>query len=399
MNHPRETRGCAILQVANKKLPENDYRISYSAKSRFGRSKFILPGRPENLPREQFFRVGFGEGLGWRDVAHFVRLAKYLILHRRKHQLVHFFSTKLFLFGPWCARLAGMKYVATVTGFGRTFNRDRWLYRLLRPFYLLLAHHSCRHAEQIYFQNYGDLDWAREKFPRLAERMRWIGSGVDAASLRRTDYESRPLRILAVARLMPDKGITEYLAAADAARGTNMEFHLVGPPSDGQHFLLEQVRARHAKGTIRYHGELGAADLANVYARCHIFLFLSHGEGMSRAMLEAGFAGLCPLASDIPANRDLVRDGGGFLLARPASTTRILDLLQLLNGDRELLSDAARAYQRLVVTLYTTSAYRQRLDKSLVALDCVREPKNPFPSDASERLAPDGNRIFFKNAG
>lgn len=357
-----------ILLAANKRLPDGDYRIAYGARSRAASVVYGLPGRPESLATDQFVKLDFREGLAPRDAGSFLALIRHLRDRRHEYDLVHFFSTKLQLLGPRCAALAGVPCVNTITGFGRTFNRRERRFRLLRPIYLRLLSRSLDLARATFFQNHGDMQWLAERLPQYAHKMHWIGSGVDAEAVQLKDFHSRPLVVLMVSRLMPDKGVPVFLEAARRLHGPEFRFVLVGPASVGQDALYRRVLETHQQGAIEYLGELGSWKLAAAYRQSHVFAFPSCGEGMPRVMLEAGHALVCPVASDIPAHRDLVATGSGFLLDASQETDSLVSHLRRLNDDRALLEANARAYQRHIVSSYTVEAYTRRMDDFLPRL-------------------------------
>ena len=357
-----------VFNVINQTPPQNDYRILYARRSQVANVVFGLPGRPLTIQDSAFVHMGFSEGIGIADLAHFLRLLRYLWRHRTEYQMVHFFTTKLHLFGPLCARICGLPSIVTITGFGRTFNRSDLRYRLIRPVYVNLMRFSMYLAKAALFQNRGDMDWLSERLPGLKHKMFFIGSGADADVVNEKPFHDKPLYVLMVARLMPDKGVRVFVDAARRLHGQGLQFVLVGPESVGQKSLYQEVLQAHQEGVIDYRGELTGQDLAALYKECCVFVFPSRGEGMPRVMLEAGHAGMCPVASDIPAHRDLVKNGGGFLLAHNDELESLVKYLQRLEADRSELMRNAQAYQAHILKNYTVDAYVQRLDELFLEL-------------------------------
>lgn len=368
-----------VLNLANKRLPCNDYRIKYANYGRMAKMSYGLPGKPECVEDEDYFELGFREGLGIGDLVHFARLMKHLVEHCESYDLLHCFSTKLQLLGPIVAKLTGSRAVSTITGFGRTFNRDELRFRVLRPLYLAVLRRSVSAAEAVFFQNHGDMEWLKTRFPELADKMHWIGSGVEAEVLGQKDFQSPKLRVLMVARIMNDKGIQEYLRVARQLSRGPFHFFLAGPPSVGQESLYQEVQVAHQEGVLEYLGELDRERLAEQYQSSHVFAFPSHGEGMPRVMLEAGHALLCPLASDIPAHRDLVKPGGGLLIDRLRTVESMVSHLRVLEGDRALVARNASAYQKYVTENFSVQSYAARVDVHLRRL---------FPGHGEEHALP-----------
>lgn len=361
-----------VLYVVNKRIPATDYRLLYSQQSKAVSVVYGLPGKPEQLEQERYVHMGFGEGLRLAFAVEFFRLLWFLLLERRHLDFVHFFSTNLILFGPLLAKAAGVPCLITVTGFGRVFSSTRWVYQCLRPFYLTLLWIAIRISHRVLFQNRGDLASATQRFPNYAHKLMYIGSAIEMPIVRHKHFTDSFLRVILVARLMPDKGIDEFLEVAHALHQQGFEFILIGPPSGGFDNLLQRVQQAHAEQIIDYKGELDVGSLREEYSRAHILFFPSHAEGMARVMLEAGFANLCPVAYNIPANQDLVREGGGFLVAIRDAGAAAKILLQL-NMDRLALANNARAYQAHILNRYNIDGYTERLDT--IMMNLARELK------------------------
>ena len=64
-------------------------------------------------------------------------------------------------------------------------------------------------------------------------------------------------------------------------------------------------------------GELAPEEVRGVMYACDLFMFPSLFEAMPMALLEAMSAGMPIIASDIPANRELLQDCGILLPPDP----------------------------------------------------------------------------------
>lgn len=355
-----------VLYAVNCGLPDRDYRVIYAASSARCSVTFALPSRPASVPEERYRRLGFSEGLGWRDAGNALRLAQLLVRHRHELDVAHFYSTKLLLLGPVLARLAGVRSVITVTGFGRAMSRTGPAYRVLRVVYLLLFRVAVRLSSAVLFQNTSDLEATAGRLPGARAKMSYIGSAVAMPVQAGKDYAG-PLVVLLVARVMPAKGVDDFLAAARELASPGMRFVLVGGSSRGCEALQREVEAADAAGTISYLGRLEGDALLAVYRAAHVLCFPSRHEGLARVMIEAGYAGLCPVAYDIPGNRDLVVDGTGLLLP-PGDRSELVRALRRLAEDRRELARRAAAYQSHVARSFGMDSYRARMDAVLEGL-------------------------------
>lgn len=352
---------CRLVCVVNYRLPPHDYRIHYAALSEVCDVEFALPERPD--ADVVWHRVDFGEGLRLREAAALVQLVRLLASLRGSGAVVHFFSSKLVAVGPLLARLLGVPSIVTVTGFGRTFSDRRLRYRVLRAPYRALFRLSAMSARLILFQNTADLGATTAWLPALSSKMHYVGSATAAQPTGAPKPPPPPLRVLTVARLLESKGILDVLEVARRA-GSEAAFTIVGPPSASEPQTAAAVAQAHADGVVEYAGQLSADALAKRYSESHVLLFLSHAEGMARVLLEAGVHRLCPVVSDIPANRDVVGPGRGFLVPlgdAAAAAARMDELAR----DPQALEDNAARFAHHVETGFRPEAYARRLDALL----------------------------------
>ena len=84
--------------------------------------------------------------------------------------------------------------------------------------------------------------------------------------------------------------------------------------------IQAQARSLGLQDQVRFVGRLGAAAMAEHYARARWFISLPRSDSVSVSVLEAMAHGCVPLLSDLPANRELVQPGrNGLILADDAT--------------------------------------------------------------------------------
>ena len=377
-----------VLMLGNKKLPDNDYRVRLGALLPEHRFMLGLPGRPDSVAPADYLKVDIGEGVKPMDAFAWLRLARWLRRNRAEIDLVHVFSTQFVLFGPPLAKLLGVPTWITVTGFGRTFVDDDLRSKALRPVYRRLLRRSFQAASRVFFQNHGDRRTAQAWFPDLAPKLEWIGSAVDLPTHLRPAPRppGSPLRVILVSRVMPSKGVDIFV---DVARRVHQQrpgaasFTLIGPESPGAEALRDDVRAAEAEGALRWRGEVTGDALHESYRQHDVILFPSRGEGMSRVMLEAGFHGLCPVASRIPANEDLIKPDGGILFDLHEPAQAAASILALADDTARLIAEA-RAYQSHVTANYAMKSYAKRVADALAGHPPDALSGAPLQPDPSE---------------
>ena len=157
----------------------------------------------------------------------------------------------------------------------------------------------------------------------------------------------RPL-VVAVARMMPQKGLADLLPilAATRERVPDMEAVVVG---DGpQRAELEQLRtALGAEHWLSFVGRVDDDELVAWYQRAWVVASASHREGFGLTLTEAAACGTPSVATRIPGHVDAVSEGTSGLLASDADEftehlARVLTMGQL----REQLSRGSLEWAR-----------------------------------------------------
>ena len=103
-----------------------------------------------------------------------------------------------------------------------------------RPLVTGLYRTSLAQTRGVFFHNEDDLAEFKNRaiVDQTQNLIRVHGSGVDIDRFSPTNPPKRPLIFLLIARLLVDKGIREYVAAARQirARHPSVKFQLIGPP-------------------------------------------------------------------------------------------------------------------------------------------------------------------------
>ena len=121
-----------------------------------------------------------------------------------------------------------------------------------------------------------------------------------------------------IARVVADKGVREYVAAARQirARWPDARFVLLGfvEVANRTAIGLEEVRQWEAEGVIEYLAPV--SDVRPAIADADFVVLPSYREGLSRVLLEAAASGRPIVTTDVPGCRDIVGDGiNGYLCA------------------------------------------------------------------------------------
>lgn len=302
--------------------------------------------------------------------------------------LVQCFDTKPNLLVPFAARgIDGIAVIRTINGLGWIYSSRSALALALRTVYLLLHRLAARGTAMTVFQNREDQAFFERHAMTGKGLSRLIpGSGIDVARFERAAAKPSPtdLRrslgfenceiVITVTRLTRQKGIPALLEAAalvHEARPT-VRFLLVGPrESEGPLAVTQAELDRHAPYVVA----IGTrSDVPSLLKAADVFAFpTEYREGVPRALLEAGLAGLPIVTTNMPGCNDVVRDGWSGFLVPPHSprllATKIVDLLDNRAAARAMGARAAELVRKefnldLTVARYI-AAYNELLEDPL----------------------------------
>lgn len=139
-------------------------------------------------------------------------------------------------------------------------------------------------------------------------------------------FSSAPVRFLNVGRLVPVKGQLELIEGfriyLDNNPGSILHIYGSGP---SRQRLQNKIRSLGLENSVLLQGTNNNINYLMKAYDC--LVFPSHSEGFSGTLVEAMFSGLPILASEIPANRELVqhlKSGYLFSIATPQSIAMAL---------------------------------------------------------------------------
>lgn len=253
-----------------------------------------------------------------RDAWHLARL-----LRRLAPDATLAYFIKPVIYGSLAARLAGVPHrFALVAGLGYVFTpdggRDTLKRCALRGIVLLLYRVAFRTCERVFLQNAEDETYFIDGgVIEPVKLVRINGTGVDLERLSPVLPVAAPPTFLVMARLLREKGICDYVAAARQVRKTHPEarFILLGglDPKPGG-IVRKEVEAWVHEGVIEWPGHVD--DVRPWIARASVYVLPSYyREGVPRSTLEAMALGRPVITTDNVGCRETVVDGvNGFLV-------------------------------------------------------------------------------------
>jgi glycosyltransferase involved in cell wall biosynthesis len=246
-------------------------------------------------------------------------------------QAVLSYTPKGNLYSALAALSLGLPFVPNVSGLGRSFIRKNWVTLVVKLLYRL----TLGKAQKVFFQNLDDMAIFVKAGLVPAHRCeRLPGSGVDLSKFTLAPWPERASNapvFLLVARLLWDKGVGEFVAAARQVRQRypHTQFQLLGflDVDNPSAVSREYVQAWEAEGVLTYLGPTD--DVRPFLAAADCVVLPSYREGVPRTLLEAAAMGRPVITTDAPGCRDTVVHGLTGLMCRVADADDLA--AQMLN--------------------------------------------------------------------
>lgn len=299
----------------------------------------------------EFHRLSITRG-GVNPVAELRVVWELVALYRRlRPALIHHVALKAVLYGGIAARVVGMpRTVSSFTGMGYLFSASGRLARvtayLVRSGLRFALHGRSR---RVIVQNADDRR-SLVAHRVVAEQQLCLirGSGVDLEAFARQPLPEGTPVVLLVARMLIDKGVVEFLDAADLLldRGVRARFLLAGgvdaqnPASLSEEYLAKRQRGSEIEWLAQ------RSDVYELLCASTVVCLPSYHEGLPKSLLEAAATGRPLVATDIPGCREIVVHGVTGLLVPSRKVEPLADAIQSLLDDRALcerLGGAARS--------------------------------------------------------
>lgn len=276
-----------------------------------------------------------------RELATVVRLRA--ILGRINSDIVHNIALKPVVLGSLAARFAGVRNVVNApVGMGYVFTSHESRARILRPLVKrLIRYVLSRPNSKVIIENSDDYNnLISGRFAKRESISLVKGAGVDTAKFNFTVESVEPVKVIMVARLLRDKGIQEFIDAAEIVKQSNssVKFLLVGDVDDGNPTSLNTKQLVELKNSQNVEWLGARVDIAELLAASHIACLPSYREGLPKSLIEAASVGRAIVATDVPGCREVVTHLINGLLVPPRDSKALAAALLVLINDPELRS-------------------------------------------------------------
>ena len=260
-------------------------------------------------------------------------------------------ATKPVIYGTlagWMARVPVR--LAMIEGLGYVFTEagTRSTRRMLRATVMRLLRLALRRACKVLFLNRDDVaDFERMRLVAPGQPVNVGAIGVDLDTLRPTTPVCEPVTFVLVARLLRDKGIAEFVAAARAVKADRpaTRFVLLGGLDENPSAISRaDVEAWVRERLLEWPGHVPVAPWL---AQASVFVLPSYREGVPRSTQEAMAMGLPVITTDVPGCRETVVDGVNGYLVPVRNTAALADAMRAFVARPETIATMGRESRRL----------------------------------------------------
>lgn len=284
-------------------------------------------------------------------------LSYYLLFRKIQPDIVLGYTIKPVIYGTLAARLIKVpRRFALITGLGYAFTGEAKGKRgLVQKVVRSLYRWALKDAELVFFQNPDDESQFRELGlvePNVPSKV-VNGSGVDTSSFVVAPLPTNATCFLLIARLLGDKGVREYVAAAERVRKRfpHTVFRLVGdldpnPNSITQKELERWIGYQH----IEYLGRLD--DVRPAIVDCSVYVLPSYREGTPRTVLEAMSMGRAIITTNAPGCRETVVDGYNGFLVPVKSVAPLVSAMESFISEPELMRTMGQRSRKIAEGKY-----------------------------------------------
>lgn len=260
------------------------------------------------------------------------------VYRREKPDIVHQIALKPILLGGLAAVLTRVPNVVNaIVGCGYLFTSQKLSIRAIRACALCaLSFILQRPQSHVIFENSDDMNaFIKDGLvdPKAVSLIQ--GAGVNPLNYPRGIPGALSPTVILTARLLWDKGVSEFVEAARLLHGQGVQarFVVVGSSDEGNRASIgsDTLGAWQSEGIVEFLGF--RTEIPHLLEQASIACLPSYREGLPKALLEAMAAGLPCVTTDVPGCREAVTHGDNGLLVPAGEPIALANALNILIQD------------------------------------------------------------------
>lgn len=286
-----------------------------------------------------------------------------------KPDYVFSYFAKPVIWGALAARLAGIEHrYGMLEGLGYYFTDDpngkSRKKKLVRAAQIALFRLSLPLLKGLVVLNPDDKHDLVEKYRIRQKNVIVLGGiGLDLEEYAYSEPDVSKLRFIFVGRLLAEKGVKEYLEAAEIVKQLypQAEFVILGrsdpgnPGSVDEEYLTDLIN----KGIITYPGSV--PNVADWLASSSVFVLPSYREGVPRSTQEAMAIGRPVITTDVPGCRETIRDGENGFKVPPHNAKAVAEAMEQFIQQPSLILTMGQRSREIAEQKFNADQVNQRL--------------------------------------
>lgn len=174
------------------------------------------------------------------------------------------------------------------------------------------------------------------RLPSVNRPLTVIPNGTHIPKERRKKRVRAEIQLLFVGRLVAQKNIASLITAiSDVIEAFPLVRVVIVGDGPERTFLEDMIKQKRLSAHIRFAGKVPEEKVEQYYRDADAFVLPSLYEGHSLALLAACVYELPVIATDVGANRHMVKDGVNGYLVPPGDTKKLCDAILKLCASRE----------------------------------------------------------------
>lgn len=253
------------------------------------------------------------------DIKYYKNIRK--IIKEEKPDMVFSYAVKSVIYASLAAHRCGVNRIySMLPGLGSVFSlnsKTSCKTKLVKFIVCRLLKWACRYNKRVIVQNPDDKKELEGRKIIASDRVvRVNSSGVNMKRFTREEYPAA-VTFLMACRLLKEKGLHEYIQAADRLKQKypDVRFLLIGPFDQNPDSITEsELKDRLSNQAVEYLGYY--EDVRSIIRQSSVFVLPSYyREGVPRSIQEAMAMGRPVITTDWIGCRETVKDGyNGFLV-------------------------------------------------------------------------------------
>jgi glycosyltransferase involved in cell wall biosynthesis len=258
--------------------------------------------------------------------------------------------------------------VNSITGLGYAFTNNGFFTKILKNFILFLMKISFRkNNTKLLTLNNADFNYLlKENVVESNQISVTHGTGIDCVKYSpNTRLQQDTFTVLMASRLLWDKGIKEFVEAAEIISEDNpqIRFLLAGAP-DHQNpasASMSWVSDVKREGRVELLGHI--ADMPTLLKVADVVVLPSYREGLPTILLEAAACGIPAITTDVPGCSDAVLDGETGLVVGVKNAAELARAIMHLHENRRLHASMGTAARARSLSLYEVKVVADQISQ------------------------------------